>query len=123
MASIQAQSSTLQSSMRYLKSQLRDNQREAENAILKERQQTEKEMAKVRDALLKVLHHERNLMREQVKKTSSQVRALLAEHNNQVSNKNTENEIKQKEVQLKRPEGSREALTGQKNEQEEKIDV
>lgn len=82
MAMIQSESNTLQSSMGYLKSQLRDNQREIERAVLRERQKSENEMAKVRESLIKVLKHERNLMREQVQKTQAQVRALLdeAEH-------------------------------------------
>jgi len=50
-----------------------------EKAVKQERKKSEKEMTEVREALLKVLRHERNLMREQVQKTSAQVRALLKE--------------------------------------------
>lgn len=79
LAKVRSESSNLRNSMQYLKSQLLENQNEMEKAVKQERKKSEKEMTEVREALLKVLRHERNLMREQVQKTSAQVRALLKE--------------------------------------------
>ena len=79
MAKTRAESANLRTSMQYVKSQLRENQQDMEKAVLRERQKSEAEMSEVREALVKVLRHERNLMREQVQKTSAQVRALLKE--------------------------------------------
>lgn len=103
MAKIQTHSTSLQSSMRYLKTQLRENQQEAEIAIVKERQKSENEMARVREALLKVLRHERNLMREQVRQMSSQVRALLKEDDE----KNDEGKYNRTQPEMEKVSSSR----------------
>ena len=69
----------MESTMRYLKSQLRDNQQQIKDAISKEKQRSSMEMEKVREALIKVLQHKQQLMREQVKRTSAEVKALIQE--------------------------------------------
>mmetsp|Transcript_16139 Transcript_16139/g.25164 ORF Transcript_16139/g.25164 Transcript_16139/m.25164 type:complete len:456 (-) Transcript_16139:1363-2730(-) len=69
----------LQETNRYLKSQIRDNQNEIVVVQSRERQKANEEIARMRDAMMQVLAKERSLMKAQIKKTSEQVRALLAE--------------------------------------------
>jgi len=69
----------LQETNRYLKSQIRDNQNEIVVVQSRERQKANEEIARMRDAMMQVLAKERSLMKSQIKKTSEQVRSLLAE--------------------------------------------
>lgn len=79
MGEIKKQLHGLQETNRYLKSQIRDNQNEIVVAQSRERQKANEEISKMRDTMMQVLAKERALMKAQIKKTSEQVRMLLAE--------------------------------------------
>lgn len=107
----------LESTMRYLRSQLRDNQQQIRDAVARERKTSEYEMEKVREALVKVLHHERRLMRDHVRRTSAEVKALLEEERTRgCDSTKEESRIKMVKVAVDKEEEEKNAV--EENEQQ-----
>jgi len=69
----------LQETNRYLKTQIRDNQRDLHAVKEHERQKANDEIARMRDSMMSVLARERELMKAHIKKTSEKMKSLLAE--------------------------------------------
>jgi len=80
----------LQSTNRYLKSQLESHQAEMEETLKRERQKATEELARIREAMVEVLDRERKLIRDHMMSASEQVRAavLRAEENSMYNAQN-----------------------------------
>ncbi len=61
----------------YLKNQLADNKRILERAINVERQKTNTELTRLREQMVEVLERERRMMKAQLAKSSTEMRAMI----------------------------------------------
>ncbi len=61
----------------YLKNQLADNKRILERAINVERQKTNIELTRLREQMVEVLERERRMMKAQLAKSSTEMRAMI----------------------------------------------
>ena len=78
---IRQQLDSLSQTNGYLKAQLRDTKRETEQVVQAERQKSNEELSRVRDAMVTVLDRERRLMKAQIMRTSAEVRAMIQHKN------------------------------------------
>ncbi len=61
----------------YLKNQLADNKRILERAVNVERQKTNTELTRLREQMVEVLERERRMMKAQLVKSSTEMRAMI----------------------------------------------
>jgi hypothetical protein len=73
----QTELSTLTSTTRYLKTQLRDNEEVMDRAIKAERLRAKKELTRMKEAMLSVLERERKAMRAELMRQKAEVIAML----------------------------------------------
>jgi hypothetical protein len=73
----QTELSTLTSTTRYLKTQLRDNEEVMDRAIKAERLRAKKELTRMKEAMLSVLERERKAMRAELMRQTAEVKAML----------------------------------------------
>jgi len=67
----------LLSANKYLQERLRDSQKEMEGVLKRERQKSNQEMARIREAMVEVLDRERKLIRDHMLSASKEVRAAM----------------------------------------------
>lgn len=72
-----AEKTRLQSTNKYLKEQLRDNQRTTDDVLKRERQKANDEIMRIREAMVEVLDRERKLIRDHMLTASKEVRAAI----------------------------------------------
>ncbi len=80
MASVQHKLNSLTQSYDQLQQHNTEDRATIENAIRAERQRASEELKRVRNAMVTVLEQERRLMRDQIMKTSDQVRSMMNEY-------------------------------------------
>ena len=74
---VQTDLASMQSTTRYLKAQLRDNEEIMNRAIDAERRKARGELMRMKDAMLSILERERKAMRDEVMRQSAQVQAMI----------------------------------------------